>query len=354
MRYVGGIFVKDDPNVWTWAVDAIEEHVLAAEPHVSGRRFKANAFRLLRQPWFRRCLPLRSPKDVQLLHHLDASRLDLVFRRSQGKWISFNVQDGILTRHFPSRWRWQKEQWIRTRPAVIGTSPKMLHWDEKRMISAEQYIPGRPVRVHDLDEGLRAWFQLWPSLGEVFQTRTVHRPVRLPAWIRQSRANDWLQRTRLLDVVEKAKETPVLHGLIHGDLQQSNMLVSKDRFYIIDWGDHFHMRPPLYDLLFYMFKHSLSVPLEDVVERAFSDFQWIEDGLPGALEPSAVEASFVAFTLMLVHRYQFRKVRRREYLVKHLQAFLAEVTHRLLPSPDAYVQLPAVLLELAEPEDDAA
>lgn len=180
------------------------------------------------------------------------------------------------------------------------------------------------------------------------------RPLRLPSWIRQPPGGDWLQHTDLLPIVKKSKETPVLHGLVHGDLQQSNMLVSGERFYVIDWGDHFHVRPPLYDLLFYLFKHSRSLTAARVAEAAFAEPQWIEDGLPGALEPAAIQASLVAFTLMLTRRYQFRRLRRRQALVRQLQSFIYEVGRRLLPSVEPYVQLPNVLLDLPDFQSEVA
>ena len=274
--------MADDPHVWMWAIDAIQEHVLAAEERALGRWVKQGVFRLLRRPAMRRCLPLRPVSDVSILEAEDPRTLDLVLRRSHGKWISFRVRDGVITRHFPSRWRWYKERWIRLLPAVAATSPKVLSWDEDRLTSQEQYIPGRPVRVHDLGEGITAWFDLWPLLGQVFLTRTALKPLRLPYWVRQSRARDWLHHTGLGAIVDEVGETPVLHGLIHGDLQQSNMLAAGDRFYVIDWGDHFHLGPPLYDLLFYMFKHAQSVGASQVARVALSDPDWIEQGLPGA------------------------------------------------------------------------
>lgn len=345
MRYAGGILIADDPKTWTWAVDAIEAHVLAAEPSATGRKLKAGAFRVLRMPAFRRCLPKRPAPDVPPFKRGLPEKIDMAFRRSHGKWISFNIKDAVLTRHFPTRWRWQKERWIRTQPSVIATSPTMLHWDEEHLTAHERYIAGRPARVHDIDEGLRAFTELWPLLGNVFQTRTALRTLRLPGWIHNPGVRRWLQEHKLHPIIEEAQETKILHGLIHGDLQQSNILVTKERFYVIDWGDHFHLRPPLYDLLFYFFKHSRAVPIDKLADVAFGRSAWIEDALPGALAPTSVRASLLAFILMLTERYQFRKLRRRQRLVNHLQRFIAEAAHRLLPDARDLVLLPLVLLE---------
>lgn len=287
MRYVGGIYVADDPRIWTWAVEAIQEHVLAAEERPLGRWVKRGVFRWLRKPVVRRCLPLRS---------------------------------------------------------VAATSPPMLGWDERRLLAHEQYIPGRPVQVHDLEEGMAVWSELWPLLAGVFTSRTAVKPLRLPHWVRQPYVRAWLYRSGLDDIFDEICETPVLHGLVHGDLQHSNMLVSKERAYIIDWGDHFHLGPPLYDLLFYLFKHARSVGTHRVVDAALADPAWIEEGLPGALAPDAVKASLVAFTLLLVRRYQFRNLRRRRTLVKHLQSFVSAAAERLLLSSGPFSRLPTVLL----------
>lgn len=344
MRYVAGIYVADDPRVWTWAVDAIQEHVLAAEERPLGRWFKHKVFLWLRRPGVRRILPLRSPADVRLLAAAGEVDFDLAFRRSLGKWVSFRLDEGLITRYFPSRWRWRKERWIRSLAAVAATSPPMLGWDEARLISQEAYIPGRPVRVYDLDEGLAAWRELWPLLVEVFRTRTSVRSLGLPYWVRQPHGRAWLQRLGLVELVDEVGSTPVLHGLVHGDLQQSNMIAARDRFYVIDWGDHFHLGPPLYDLLFYLFKHARSVGTDKVVDAALSDPSWIEERLPGALSPESVKASLVGFTLMLVRRYQFRNVRRRHTLVRHLRPFVVKVAKRLLVPPEPFARLPAVLL----------
>jgi len=173
---------------------------------------------------------------------------------------------------------------------------------------------------------------------------TSVRSLGLPYWTRQLHGRAWLQRLGLVELVEEVGSTPVLHGLVHGDLQQSNMIAARDRFYVIDWGDHFHLGPPLYDLLFYLFKHARSVGTDKVVDAALSDPSWIEERLPGALSPESVKASLVGFTLMLVRRYQFRNVRRRHTLVRHLRPFVVKVVKRLLVPPEPFARLPAVLL----------
>lgn len=351
MRYAGGILIADDPAVWTWAVDAIEAHVMAAEPSLVGRKLKGGVFRLLRMPAFRHCLPKRSVSDIHILKRGAADKMGMAFRRSHGKWISFNVQDATLTRYFPSRWRWQKEHWIRTQPSVTATSPPMLHWDNENLTARERYIAGRPALVHDIDEGRRAFTEMWPLLTDVFRTRTTMRNLRLPGWVRKPEVMRWFRQNQLDSIIEETLNTAVLHGLIHGDLQQSNILVTEERFYIIDWGDHFHLRPPLYDLLFYFFKHSRSLPASEVAAAVFDRPEWIEDALPGALDPPAVRASLLAFMLMLTNRYQFRAQRRRQRLVKDVQRFVAEVARRLLPEnrdADALVRLPAILLERSD------
>src|SRR5690606_29166072 len=224
MRYVAGIFVADNPAVWRWAVGAVQEHVLAAEDHVMGRWGKALLFLVLRCPAWRRLLPVRPLSTVALLAGEDDGSVDLAFRRSHGKWISFRIGEGVLSRHFPSRWRWQKERWIRQVPAVAATAPKVLGWDEERLTCEEEYIPGRPVRVHDLHEGLTAWKAVWPLLGEVYQTRTATRPLQLPAWADKNLNGHLIERTGLRTILEELVEVPVQHGLVHGDLQHSNML----------------------------------------------------------------------------------------------------------------------------------
>lgn len=332
MRHVAGHYIADDPQAWSWAIDAVREHVLAAEATSAGRFLKARLFRALGSGLTLRCLPALPAHSLQAELGLPSGEYQMIFRRSHNKWIAVSRSGQTLTRRFPTRWRWQRERWIRGHQTVAQLAPPMLGWDEARLLSHERYIPGRPVRVHDLEEGLTAWHEIWPHMGELFLSRSQTKALRGGKRMARLFGRTWDYLSTDLGPLEEAvRSQPVTYGLIHGDLQQSNMLFSRDRFYVIDWGDHFHMEPPLYDLLFYFFKHARALGARKVAEAAFADPKWIEDGLPGSLSPLSVRASLLAFTYMLLKRYQYRKARRRAKLAAEVRSYVRAVCERLLP-----------------------
>ena len=330
MRYAAGVYVADDPGAWTWSVDAIADHVLAAEEKPIGRLAKRAAFALLRRPAFRHLLPLRQVPQVPLQPGKLVRPGDLILRRSQRKWIAFSRRDGILRRYFASSFRWQKEYWIRRQPPVAELTPEVVGWNRDEGWCDERCVNARPVRVHDLREGLAVLRAVWPGMGRVFAIRRVLRPLTL---YRKGRLPE---RDRLMESVGVAAwasqlaGVPVLHGVVHGDFQHSNLLVGEGGVYVIDWGDNFRLGPPLYDLFFYLFRHARSLDPRTVVDAAFADPSWIEEGMGVALDPLIVRASLYSFVGMLADRYHKRGLRRKGRAEKALTEFVATVVERVL------------------------
>ncbi|NLY51614.1 MAG: phosphotransferase [Firmicutes bacterium] len=321
MRGVGGFCVADSSSAWVKVVDNLAENVLAAEGRRLFRRLKAGAFRVLRHPIWLRVLPRTSPQVP-----LDVPA-DLIIKGKNDKWIAFDLQGGRVIRKLASRELYQQEVWIRTIPEVAAISPPILKWDPDGLMYVEAYQPGRPAALHDLDEGMKVLLSLWPRLAAVYKVKTSCAPLDLPK-LDQDLALQYVVREGGLEAAwQRLEGHAVKQGLLHGDLKHLNILVQKDKLWVIDWGEQFFTGPPLFDLLYFLYWHTRSFPPEIVINRALASPGWISDSLPEGLEPLAVEASLLVFALEMVKRIGEEGSRKSP--LKKLVRFLKAATGRL-------------------------
>ncbi len=322
MRQVGGFCIADSSSVWQEVVDSLAISVLAAEGSSWLRRAKAAFLSVLRHPLWRRLIPKKEGAPIAV-----GSQIDVAFQGRYGKWIAFDLKQDLVIRRIATKELYDREVWIRSLPVVETLSPDIMSWDDESFTYCEQYVRGRPVQLHDLDEGLTVLRNLWPSLGAVYEVKTSKAPLKLPS----PRENETLfrvvYRAGLAEAFEKVQGREVKQGLVHGDLKHPNVIVRGDEVYVIDWGEQFFLAPPLFDLLYYLYWHTRSFAPEIVVNRALCNPQWIEDGLPGSLEPAAVKASLCVFAAEMVSRT--KEERRQEYHLKKLVSFLEVVATQL-------------------------
>lgn len=322
MRGVGGFCIVDSSSVWQEVVDSLTISVLAAEGSHWLRRAKAAFLSVLRHPLWRRLIPKKREAPIAM-----GNQIDVVFQGRYGKWIAFDLKQGVVIRRIATKELYDREVWIRSLPVVQAISPAIISWDARILTYCEQYVRGRPVQLHDLDEGLKVLRNLWPKLGAVYQVKTSKAPLKLSSFRQNETLFRVVHRAGLAGIFEKVQGREVKQGIVHGDLKHQNVILGEERVYVIDWGEQFFMAPPLFDLLYYLYWHTRSFAPEIVVKRAFCHPQWIEDGLPGSLEQEAVEASLCMFAAEMVARTE--EERRQEYHLKKLVSFLEAATRQL-------------------------
>ena len=321
MRGAGGFWVADSSTAWMQVVDNLAENVLAAEGRRFLRRLKAGVFRVLRYPGWLRLLPKKGvsvPLDVPA---------DLIIKGKNDKWIAFDLQGGQVVRKLSSRELFQREMWIRTIPEVAAISPPIMKWDPDGLMYWEVYQPGRPVALHDLDEGMEVLYSLWPQLAAVYKVKTSCAPLDLPNLEQGSSLQYVLREGGLEDAWRRLEGQAARQGLVHGDLKHLNILVHNDKIWVIDWGEQFFQGPPLFDLLYFLYWHTRSFPPEMVIHRALASPGWISDSFPEALEPVAVEASLLIFASEMVERIE--EEGSRKGALKQLARFLKAARGRL-------------------------
>lgn len=321
MRGLGSFCIADSNTVWRQVVDSVAVNILAAEGSRPLRQVKAAMLSLVRLPIWRWLLPRRSaPINVD-------SNIDVVFLGSNDKWIAFDFQEGKVIRRLATRELYQREVWIRSLPAVAVISPAVLAWDPANFTYCEEYLPGRPVRLHDLDEGVDVFRSLWPHLGVIHSIKVEESPWDASAFVEDRTTLDLISRAGLQEVVKRLQGRSVPRGLVHGDLKHPNVLICENRFYVIDWGEQFLLAPPLFDLLYYLYWHTRSFSPETVVKAAFARREWIEDGLPGSLDPVVIDASLCEFVMEMVRR--IKNEQRPRYHLRKLACFAGSAARQL-------------------------
>src|SRR5690606_41087568 len=112
---------------------------------------------------------------------------DLVIKGHAGNWIIISAAEGRVTRVYPSQWQYVKARWICRQPAVAAMSPRVLVWDDERLVHGEEFVQGATIPVHDVERAVGVIRELWPELAPVYRSRLVERRLRPPK-SRHSRA----------------------------------------------------------------------------------------------------------------------------------------------------------------------
>jgi Serine/threonine protein kinase involved in cell cycle control len=326
LRVIGNVCIADTPASWEWVVRHLAEHVLSAEGNPVAFRMKQRLFRMMSSPAWMRLFPRRGadPEWADL-----AGAADLVIKGHAGNWIIISAAEGRVTRVYPSQWQYLKARWICRQPAVAAVSPRVLVWDDERLVHGEEFVQGATIPVHDVEKAVGVIRELWPALAPVYRSHLVERRLRPPK-SRHSRAAERLFRDLGLEAVwERAHGVRVVHGLVHGDLKPLNILRAGERLVVIDWGESYCLQPPLFDVLYFLFWIARSHPPARVVEAALGDRAWLRSGLGMEVDHAAIEASVVAFSREMMKRFAGERPRAQRRLVKRLGLFVKEAARAL-------------------------
>ncbi len=146
---------------------------------------------------------------------------------------------------------------------------RIWDWDQKNYSCRENYIRGKRHCRRRLQSSLPVIKSLWPDLWQLFQVHRTRRRLRF--YHKQARrlAQKTWQRLGYPEIWSEVVGQKVVTGLIHGDLKQSNIILSVSGPVVIDWEEYWQRAPLLIDVFYYLYHLSLRYQPNLVVRTFF-------------------------------------------------------------------------------------
>ena len=288
-RYNRGYYIGNNKKSWQRFVTAmVEQKGIAGRKKTLSLLLKIFA-EFLKLPFLRYLFPLKPNPLAQI-----DGEYELILRGFNKKWIAFNFRKNHVTRIYSSSWSLQKEIWIRKHQEIAPISPQLLEYNTQENLLREEFIRGERLNKERLEAGIKAIRQLWPQLSTLYNSRTRRRKLRMRHKIKREETRNLLYQAGLKNLWQTAVEKKVLHGICHGDLKQSNILIQNQKPFIIDWGERYRLAPPFFDLLYFLYRYTERVEVEKIASSAYEYKDWYRKNLPAGSSPDAVRVSLVA------------------------------------------------------------